>query len=104
MEFGETVYKQPLEYTNGNVNLLLISYEYRFIESLEKKRTNSIKTIQFTFCYIDDLISQNNTVCERYLKEIYAPELSLTKETLCVKEASYLDLFIAAKDYQFHTW
>ena len=46
--------------------------------------TSSAKIIQF----VKDISTKN---------EIYAPELSLTKETLCVKEASYLDLFIAAK-------
>ena len=36
-------------------------------------------------------------------KSTQAPELSITKETKCNKEASYLDIFISVKDEKFHT-
>ena len=61
------------------------------------------KLFNSTFRYIDDLISLNNIVFERYLDKIYPSELSITKETNSDKEASYLDLLITVKENKFHT-
>ena len=84
-------------------NLFLMTYEYSFMESLEKEDRKHAKMFSCTYRYIDDLISLNNTVFESYLDKIYPAELSITKETNSDKEASYLDLLITVKDAQFHT-
>ena len=84
-------------------NLFLMRYEYRFMETMEKAKNADVKLFNFTFRYIDDLISLNNTVFEKYLDKIYPTELSITKETKSDKEASYLDLLITIKDAKFHT-
>ena len=109
VEFGQTLHKQTIGIPMGMccapllANLFLMFYEYRFMESLEKENKFHAKLFNSTFRYIDDLISLNNIVFERYLDKIYPPELSITKETNSDKEASYLDLFITVKDAKFHT-
>ena len=84
-------------------NLFLMSYEYEFMRSLAKEKDIHIQLFNSTFRYIDDLISLNNSVFERYLDRIYPQELSITKETQSDKEASYLDLLISVRDEKFHT-
>ena len=109
VEFGHTLHKQTIGIPMGMccapllANLFLMSYEYKFMESLEKENKFHAKLFNSTFRYIDDLISLNNIVFERYLDKIYPPELSITKETNSDKEASYLDLLITVKDDKFHT-
>ena len=109
VEFGNTLHRQTIGIPMGMccapllANLFLMSYEYDFMETLEKKNKSDAKLFNFTFRYIDDLISLNNTVFESYLNQIYPPELSITKETNSDKVASYLDLLITVKDGQFHT-
>ena len=73
------------------------------MHTLEKENIFHARLFNSTFRYIDDLISLNNVVFERYLDKIYPPELSITKETKSDKEASYLDLHITIKDDKFHT-
>jgi len=109
VEFGKTLHKQTIGIPMGMccapllANLFLMSYEYRFMESLEKENKFHAKLFNFTYRYIDDLISLNNTVFEKYLHKIYPPELSITKETHSDKVASYLDLLISISDNKFHT-
>ena len=109
VEFGATIHKQTIGIPMGMccapllANLFLMTYEYKFMESLEKEDKFHAKLFNFTYRYIDDLISLNNPVFERYLDKIYPPELSITKETNSDREASYLDLLITVKDAQFHT-
>ena len=62
----------------------MMSYEYRFMESLEKENKFHAKQFNFTFLYIDDILmiywwpyqfKQYN------FWKIYPNELSITKET-----------------------
>ena len=107
--FGDTLHKQTVGIPMGMccapllANLFLMSYEYRFMESLEKDKPFHARLYGFTFRYIDDLISINNPVFERYLQDIYPAELSVTKETESDQQASYLDLYIYVEGGQFHT-
>jgi hypothetical protein len=109
VEFGKTLHKQTIGIPMGMccapllANLFLMSYEYQFMESLEKENKFHAKLFNSTFRYIDDLISLNNTIFEQYLDKIYPPELSITKETHSDREASYLDLLITVSDGKFHT-
>ena len=109
VEFGNTLHKQTIGIPMGMccapllANLFLMSYEYEFIEKMEKDKNPDVELFSSTFRYIDDLISLNNGVFEKYLDKIYPPELSITKETKSDKEASYLDIFITIKDDKFHT-
>ena len=66
------------------------------------KRKINYMLINFTFQYIDDLISLNSNF-GKLLHEIYLQELSITWETHFDKEASYLDLFFTIGDNKFHT-
>ena len=109
VEFGNTLHKQTIGIPMGMccapllANLFLMSYEYNFMKNLHEKKSPHGPLFKSTFRYIDDLISLNNPVFERYLDQIYPPELSITKETQADKEASYLDLLITIKDDKFHT-
>ena len=109
VEFGKTLHKQTIGIPMGMccapllANLFLMSYEYQFMKSLEKEEKFHAKQFNFTFRYIDDLISLNNTTFDKYLQKIYPQELSITKETQSDKAASYLDLFITISDNKFHT-
>ena len=109
VEFGNTLHKQTIGIPMGMccapllANLFLMSYEYNFMNTLEKDKNPDVKLFSSTFRYIDDLISLNNNAFESYLDQIYPPELSITKETKSDKEASYLDLLITVKDDKFHT-
>ena len=109
VEFGNTLHKQTIGIPMGMccapllANLFLMSYEYNFMQNLQKKKSPHGPLFKSTFRYIDDLISLNNSVFERYIDQIYPPELSITKETQSDREASYLDLLITIKDDKFHT-
>ena len=109
VEFGNSLHRQTIGIPMGMccapllANLFLMSYEYEFMRSLAKEKDIHIQLFNSTFRYIDDLISLNNSVFERYLDKIYPQELSITKETQSDKEASYLDLLISVRDEKFHT-
>ena len=107
--FGDTLHKQIVGIPMGMccapllANLFLMSYEYRFMEVLEKENPSHARLFGFTFRYIDDLISVNNPVFESYLQKIYPAELSITKENTSDHQASYLDLSISIESSKFHT-
>ena len=48
----------------------------------------------FTFCYIDDVFSLNNSKFGDYVERIYLIELEIRDTTDTVKSASYLDLHL----------
>ena len=109
VEFGNTLHRQTIGIPMGMccapllANLFLMSYEYDFMGSLAKEKNVHLNLFNSTFRYIDDLISLNNIVFERYIDKIYPQELSITKETQSDMAASYLDLFISVQDGKFHT-
>ena len=76
-----------------------------FIQSLlsaGKKRLAS--QFNFTYRYIDDVLSINNPDFENYLGQIYPPELEIKDTTESNTSASYLDLLLSiGRDGQLHT-
>ena len=74
-------------------DLFLYSYEAEFIQNLLKDKTKKhlAKSFNFTFRYIDDVLSLNNHHFSECLHLIYPHELEIkdTKETR--RSASYLD-------------
>ena len=64
--FGNTLHKQTIGIPMGMccapllANLFLMSFEYDFMETLEKENMTHAKLFNSTFRYIDDLISLNN--------------------------------------------
>ena len=51
--------------------MLESEYEYQFMKSLEKEEKFHAKQFNFTFWYIDDLISLNNTTFDKNLHKMY---------------------------------
>ena len=73
-------------------DIFLYSYEAEFIQSLlsaGKKRLAS--QFNFTYRYIDDVLSINNPDFENYLGQMYPPELEIKDTTENNTSASYLD-------------
>ena len=94
--------------TNGApllADIFLYSYEAEFIQSLlsaGKKRLAS--QFNFTYIYIDDVLSINNTDFENYLGQMYPPELEIKDTTESNASASYLDLLLSiGRDGQLRT-
>ena len=77
-------------------DLFLYSYEADFIQGLFKKKEKKLaRSFDYSFCYIDDVISFNSSRFIDYVHLIYRKELEIknTTETDTEKSVSYLDLF-----------
>ena len=82
-------------------DIFLYSYEAEFIQSLLSAGKERLASqFNFTYRYIDDVLSINNPDFENYLGQMYHPELEIKDNTA----ASYLDLLLSiGKDGQLHT-
>ena len=87
-------------------DIFLYSSEAEFIQSLlsaGKKRSAS--QFNFTYRYIDDVLSINNPDSENYLGQMYPPELEIKDTTESKTSADYLDLVLSiGRDGQFRTF
>ena len=73
-------------------DLFLYSYEAYFIQSiLPTKEKKLVIAFGFTFFYIDDVLSQNNSKFDDYVYRIYLIELEVKNTTETERFASYLD-------------
>ena len=73
-------------------NIFLYSYEAEFIQSLlSTGRKQLASRFNFTYRYIDDVLSINNPEFENYLGKMYPDELKIKDTTECNTSASYLD-------------
>ena len=76
-------------------DLFLYSYEAEFIQGLMQKGEKKLaQSFNFTFRYIDDVLSLNNNRFSDHLHLIYPSELEIKDTTDTNKSASYLDLFL----------
>ena len=86
-------------------DIFLYSYEAEFIQSLlsiGKKKLAS--QFNFTYRYIDDVLSINNPDFENYLGQMYPAELEIKDTTESNTSASYLDLLLSVEsDGQLRT-
>ena len=58
--------------------LFLYSYEADFIQGFLKKNEKKLaRSFNFTFCYIDDVLSLNNSRFSDYFDRIYPIELEI---------------------------
>ena len=70
-------------------------YEAEFIQVLLKKNEKKpARSFNFTFRYIDDVLSLNNSWFGEFVDRIYPLELKVKDTTYIDKSASYLDLHI----------
>ena len=99
---AKTVFQQIIGIPKGTncapllTDIFLYSYEAEFIQSLlsaGKKRLAS--QFNFTYRYIDDVLSINNPDFENDLGQMYPPELEINYMTESNTSASYLDLLLS---------
>ena len=77
-------------------DIFLYSYEAQFIQSLHSAgRKRLASQFNFTYRYIDDVLSINNPDFGNYLGEMYPPELEIKDTTESYTSASYLDLLLS---------
>ena len=86
-------------------DIFLYSYEAEFIQSLlSTGRKQLASRFNFTYRYIDDVLSINNPEFENYLGQMYPVELEIKDTTESNTSASYLDLLLSiGRDGQLHT-
>ena len=99
--FGGRVFQQTVGIPMGTncapllADLFLYSYEADFIQGLLKKNEKILaRSFNFTFRYIDDVLSLNNPKFSDFVDRIYPYELEIKDTTETTKSASYLDLFL----------
>ena len=80
-------------------DFFLYSYENEFLNKLikEGKTKKLARMFNFSYRYIDDLISFNNKRFNEFISDIYSKELIIPETTESTSVASYLDL-IFTKD------
>ena len=99
--FGGQVFQQTVGIPMGTncapllADLFLYSYEADFIQGLLKNNEKSLaRSFNFTFRYIDDVLSLNNSKFGEYVDRIYPSELEIKDTTETIRSASYLDLHL----------
>ena len=76
-------------------DLFLYSYEAEFIQRLLKQGDKKLAcSFNFTYRYIDDVLSLNNSKFSDYLHIIYPDELQIKDTTDPSKSAAYLDMYL----------
>jgi hypothetical protein len=76
-------------------HLYLYSYEADFMQGLLKKNEKKLaRFFNFTFRYIDDVLSLNNSRLSDFVDRIYPIELEIKDTTDTDRSASYLDLHL----------
>ena len=77
----------------------LYSYESEFRQKLVKdKKIHEARAFNFTYRYIDDVLSINNSRFAEFLPLIYPPELQVKETTDTASSASFLDLYLEFDD------
>ena len=80
-------------------DLFLYSYESEFLQKLVKdKKIHEARTFNFTYRYIDDVLSINNSRFAEFLPLIYPPELEVKETTDTASSESSLDVYLEFDD------
>ena len=99
--FGGRVFQQTVGIPKGTnsapllADLFLYSYGADFIQGLLKKNEKKLaRSFKFTFRYIDDVLSLNNSRFGDFVDRIFPIELEKKNTTDTDRSASYLDLHL----------
>ena len=85
-------------------DLFLYSYEAEYMQRLlSNKQKKLAACFNFTFRYIDDVLSLNNDAFDHHLHAIYPPELEIKETTESSESASYLDLLLSVSNGHLST-
>jgi hypothetical protein len=80
-------------------DLFLYSYDSKFLQKLVKdKKIHGVRAFNFTYRYIDDALSINNSRFAEFLPLIYPPQLEVKETTDTTSFASFLDLYLEFDD------
>ena len=76
-------------------DLFLYSYESECLQNLARdQKIHEARAFNFTYRYIDDVLSINNPRFAEFLPFIYPPELEIKEITDTASFASFLDLYL----------
>ena len=99
--FGGRAFQQTVGIPMGTkcapllADLFLYSYEADFIQGLLQKNEKKLaRSFNFTFRYIDDVLTLNDARFGDFLDRIYPIELEIKDTTDTDRSASYLDLHL----------
>ena len=101
VEFGGRIFQQTIGIPMGTncapllTDLFLYSYEAVFVQSfLQAGKKHLAQQVNFTYRYIDDVLSLKNTKFAEYLEFIYPRELEIKETTETAASSSYLDCYL----------
>ena len=87
VSFGGTLFQQVVGIPKATncapllADLFLYSYESEFLQKLVKdKKIHDARAFNFTYRYIDDVLSINNSRFSEFLPLIYPPELEVKRD------------------------
>jgi hypothetical protein len=86
VSFGGTLFQQVVGIPMGTncapllADLIVYSYDSEFLQKLVKdKKIHEARAFNFTYRYIDDVLSINNSRFAEFLPLIYPPELEVKR-------------------------
>ena len=105
VEFAGQIFQQTVGIPMGTncapllADLYLYSYGAAFIQDLMKPgNKKQAQSFNFTYRYIDDVLSLHNKAFGDYLSVIYPDELEIKDTTESSRSASYLDILLQIAD------
>jgi hypothetical protein len=105
VSFGGALFQQVVGIPMGTncasllADLFVYSYESEFLQNLVKyKKIPEARAFNFTYKYIDDVLSINNPRFAEFVPLIYPPELEIKETTDRASFASCLDLYLEFDD------
>jgi hypothetical protein len=105
VSFGGTLFQQVVGIPLGTNcaplldDLFLYSYESEILQKLVKdKKIHEARAYNFSYRYIDDVLSINNSRFAEFLPLIYPPELEAKETTDTASSAFFLDLYLEFDD------
>jgi hypothetical protein len=105
VSFGGILFQQVVGIQMGTncapllADLFVYSYESEFLQKLVKDTTiHEAGAFNFTYRYIDDVLSINNSRFAEFLPLIYPPELEDKETTVTASSASFLDIYLEFDD------
>ena len=101
VEFGGWIFQQTIGIPMSTncapllANLFLYSYEAEFVQSLlQAGKKHQAQQFNFTYRYIDDVLSLKNTKFAEYWEFIYPSELEIKETMETVVSSLYLDCYL----------
>ena len=101
VEFGGRIFQQTIGIPMGTncapllANLSLYSYEAEFVQRLlQAGKKHLAQQFNFTYRYIDDVLSLKNTKFAEYFEFIYPRELEMKETMETAASSSYLNCYL----------